>query len=188
MMGSLLRSFRYAASGVAYCFRTQRNLRIHALAAVLALAAGFRLGLSGAELGVLALTIAAVLVAEMFNTAVEALVDIVSPGYHPLAKVAKDDNCCVYVKTIIQSQHKQDVVLGFGSDDGLKVWLNGKVINAKNLVRGVKCDEDQVKVALNEGDNALLLKVTQGGSDFAFCAGIKAPDGAPADGVHFEAR
>ncbi len=89
-LAGLLRSFRYAADGVAYCFRTQRNLRIHAVAAVLAMAAGFRLGLSGAELGVLALTIAAVLVAEMFNTAVEALVDIVSPGYHPLAKVAKD--------------------------------------------------------------------------------------------------
>jgi diacylglycerol kinase len=90
IMTCLLRSFRYAASGVAYCFRTQRNLRIHAAAAVLALAAGFRLGLPGAELAVLALTIAAVLVSEMFNTAVEALVDIVSPGYHPLAKVAKD--------------------------------------------------------------------------------------------------
>jgi Diacylglycerol kinase len=65
-------------------------LRIHAAAAFLAMVAGFRLGLSGGELAVLALTIAAVLVAEMFNTAVEALVDIVSPGFHPLAKVAKD--------------------------------------------------------------------------------------------------
>ncbi|MDT8901943.1 diacylglycerol kinase family protein [Anaeroselena agilis] len=89
-LAGLLRAFSYAASGVAYCFRTQRNLRIHAVAGVLALAAGFRLGLTGAEMGVLTLTIAAVLVAEMFNTAVEALVDIVSPGYHPLAKVAKD--------------------------------------------------------------------------------------------------
>ncbi len=87
---SMWRSFGFAACGVAYCFRTQRNLKIHVLAAVLALAAGYRLALSTAELGILALTIAAVLVAEMFNTAVEALVDIVSPGYHPLAKVAKD--------------------------------------------------------------------------------------------------
>lgn len=89
-MGSLLRSFRYAASGVAYCFRTQRNLRVHAVAAVLAVAFGARLGLPPSELAVLALTIAAVLVAEMFNTAVEALVDLVTPDYHPLAKVAKD--------------------------------------------------------------------------------------------------
>jgi diacylglycerol kinase len=87
---SLWRSFGFAACGVAYCFRTQRNLKIHFAAAVLALAAGLRLGLSPAEMGVLVLTIAAVLVAEMLNTAVEALVDIVSPDYHPLAKVAKD--------------------------------------------------------------------------------------------------
>lgn len=89
-MGSLLRSFRFAASGVAYCFRTQRNLRIHAAAAVAAVILGYRLGLNDAELAVLALTIAAVLVAEMFNTAIEALVDLISPGYHPLAKIAKD--------------------------------------------------------------------------------------------------
>lgn len=89
-MSGLLRSFRFAACGVAYCFRTQRNLRIHVVAAVLAMLAGARFGLSAAELGVLALTIAAVLVAEMFNTAVEALVDLVSPQYHPRAKVAKD--------------------------------------------------------------------------------------------------
>jgi diacylglycerol kinase len=89
-VGRLLRSFRYAASGVKYCFTTQPNLRIHATAAVAVLIAGHWLGLSAAEMGVLALTIASVLVAEMFNTAVEALVDIVSPDYHPLAKVAKD--------------------------------------------------------------------------------------------------
>ncbi len=90
IVGNLLRSFGYAASGVKYCFATQRNLRIHAAAAVAALIAGHWLGLSGAEMGVLALTIAGVLVAEMFNTAVEAMVDIISPDYHPLAKVAKD--------------------------------------------------------------------------------------------------
>jgi len=89
-MRSLLRSFRFAASGVAYCFRTQRNLKLHVAAAMLAMVAGWRFGLSAAELGVLVLTIAAVLVAEMFNTAVEALVDLVSPQYHPRAKVAKD--------------------------------------------------------------------------------------------------
>ncbi len=87
---SLWRSFGFAVCGVAYCFRTQRNLKIHVAAAALALGAGYRLGLPPAELGVLALTIAAVLVAEMFNTAVEALIDLVSPDYHPLAKVAKD--------------------------------------------------------------------------------------------------
>ena len=59
-------------------------------AAILAMVLGAYLGLPGGELALLAITIAAVLVAEMFNTAVEALVDIVSPGYHPLAKVAKD--------------------------------------------------------------------------------------------------
>jgi diacylglycerol kinase len=77
-------------AGIRYCYATQRNLKIHAAAAVAAVSAGVYLGLSAAELAVLALTIAGVIAAEMLNTAVEAVVDLVSPEFHPLAKIAKD--------------------------------------------------------------------------------------------------
>jgi diacylglycerol kinase (ATP) len=83
-------SFRFALHGVLLSFKTQRHLRIHFVLAFLALAAGFVWGLSRLELLVLIGAITLVILAELFNTALEAVVDLVTPEYHPLAKVAKD--------------------------------------------------------------------------------------------------
>jgi diacylglycerol kinase len=88
--GTLARSFRYAFAGLAYCLRTQRNFRIHSLATLLVAVVGLWLGVSWVEWAVLAVTVTMVLAAEMINTVVEAAVDLASPAYHPLAKVAKD--------------------------------------------------------------------------------------------------
>ena len=65
-------------------------MRIHFIAAIVVLLAALFLKVSPLEFALLALSILSVLCAEMFNTSVEAVVDLVSPGYHPLAKVAKD--------------------------------------------------------------------------------------------------
>jgi diacylglycerol kinase (ATP) len=65
-------------------------MRIHFIAAIAVLLAVLFLKVSALEFALLALSILAVLCAEMFNTAVEAVVDLVSPEYHPLAKIAKD--------------------------------------------------------------------------------------------------
>jgi len=83
-------SFRHALNGVLLCFRTQRHLRIHFALAVLVLMAGFVWRLSKAELLVLVGAIALVILTELFNTAVETVVDLVTTDYHPLARVAKD--------------------------------------------------------------------------------------------------
>ena len=60
------------------------------MAAVLVVLFALGLGTSSAETGVLILSIGLVLTCEAFNTALEAVVDLASPGYHPLAKLAKD--------------------------------------------------------------------------------------------------
>ncbi|MDB5295467.1 MAG: diacylglycerol kinase [Phycisphaerales bacterium] len=86
----IARSFRFAGAGVAYLFRTQRNARIHAVVGSAAVAVAAWLRVSRAEWAVLALTISAVIILEGLNTAIEAAVDLASPRYHPLAKVAKD--------------------------------------------------------------------------------------------------
>jgi len=65
-------------------------MRIHFIAAIAVLLAVLFLKVSPLEFALLALSILSVLCAEMFNTAIEAVVDLVSPGYHPLAKIAKD--------------------------------------------------------------------------------------------------
>jgi undecaprenol kinase len=83
-------SFRYAAQGIASAFKSELNMKVHTALAVVTLiaAALFRIPPSSWILLLLAITL--VLTTELLNTAIEAVVDLVSPGVHPLAKRAKD--------------------------------------------------------------------------------------------------
>ena len=84
-------SFRYAAQGIAYGFRSQRNFRIHLFLGALVCALAICLKLSTKHFAVLVLTVTAVLVLELLNTAIEAAVDLaIGRRYHPLARIAKD--------------------------------------------------------------------------------------------------
>lgn len=83
----LIQSFAYAFEGIAYCFNTQRNFRIELAVAVLVLPLTAWLQ---ANVAVVALCCIVVLTLEMLNTAIEALVDLVTQDIHPLAKIAKD--------------------------------------------------------------------------------------------------
>ncbi len=87
---SLLDSFNYAFEGIIHVLRTQRNLRIHFLAAILVFAAAIALGVSRLQLIALVLSIAFVLVAEMLNTAIEGVIDLSTTSFDPNAKLAKD--------------------------------------------------------------------------------------------------
>lgn len=99
---SLLASFAYAMQGVAHALRTQRNFKIHVAVTLVVLVAGLALGLGADQWAVLVVVIGLVLQAELFNTAIEAIVDHVSPEFHPLAKVAKDCAAgAVFVSAII---------------------------------------------------------------------------------------
>jgi diacylglycerol kinase len=83
-------SFKAALSGAVFTLRTQPNARIELLAIPVVTLAGWWLEISRIESIILGLTIAGIFALEAVNTAVEAVVDLVSPGYHPLAKRAKD--------------------------------------------------------------------------------------------------
>ena len=85
-----LRSFVFAGKGIVHVIRTQGNARIHAAATVAVILAGFLCSVSLTEWCLLLMSIGMVWTAEIFNTALERLVDLVSPEYHPLAKYAKD--------------------------------------------------------------------------------------------------
>jgi diacylglycerol kinase (ATP) len=87
---NIVESFRFAFAGLWYALRTQRNTRIHLTIAACAIALGLWLGISTTQWAVLTLTIGFVLVSEMLNTVAETLVDLISPGYHPLARIIKD--------------------------------------------------------------------------------------------------
>jgi diacylglycerol kinase len=83
-------SFGYAFQGIAYSWRTQRHLRVHAGIALVCVGLGLWLALRPAEWAALIATIALVTTMEMLNTVVEVVVNMISPDYHPGAKVAKD--------------------------------------------------------------------------------------------------
>ena len=86
----IIRAFGYALEGIAYTIRTQRNMKIHLVIALCALIAGALLRLTPAEWAIIIICIGLVIMTEMLNTAVEAIIDLVSPEYHTLAKTAKD--------------------------------------------------------------------------------------------------
>jgi diacylglycerol kinase (ATP) len=87
---SIVESFNFAFEGIIHVLRTQRNMRIHFLVAVLVLVAALWSGVDKLELIALLLSISFVLIAEMINTAVEASVDVATTSFDPLAKLAKD--------------------------------------------------------------------------------------------------
>jgi len=86
----LLHSFAYAFDGILYAIKAERNLVIHFALAALVTALGFTLQCSPTEWYVLMILFGLVIGAELLNTAIETVVNLVTPEYHELAKLAKD--------------------------------------------------------------------------------------------------
>jgi len=82
--------FGHAFNGLWYALRTQRNVGVHGVLAIVATLLGLVLHISPLEFALVFIAISSVLVAEMFNTVFELCIDLASPDYHPLAKIAKD--------------------------------------------------------------------------------------------------
>ncbi|RJR29068.1 diacylglycerol kinase family protein [Candidatus Microgenomates bacterium] len=87
---SIQKSFFYAFSGFKTAFTQEPNFRIHTAMGTAAIIVGYLVKLTPTEWLLLSFTISFVLILELFNTGLEALVDIVSPDKHPKAKIAKD--------------------------------------------------------------------------------------------------
>lgn len=85
-----IRSFRYAIDGLLWLFRNEGNAKVHMVATVLVVAAGFIFKVSAMEWVAILLCIGVVISAEGINTAVEKLCDKVSPEKDNLIKIAKD--------------------------------------------------------------------------------------------------
>jgi diacylglycerol kinase (ATP) len=86
----LVTSFNYAFEGIIYVVRTQRNMRVHFVAALAVLPLGVALGVTRFELLALLLSVSFVLIAEMLNTALEKAIDVATNSFDPLARTAKD--------------------------------------------------------------------------------------------------
>jgi diacylglycerol kinase (ATP) len=87
---SRMRSFRHAFAGAWYVVRTQKNAWIHLIITIAVVIMAAWLQLSLFDWSVLVVAIGIVWLAEFLNTSIEAIVDLISPQRHPLAKVSKD--------------------------------------------------------------------------------------------------
>ncbi len=95
-------SFKNAFEGFYYALRTQKNAWIHATITIFVIVLSFLLKLSPFEWAAIIIVIGLVWMAELLNTALEAIVDIICPETHPLAKIAKDVAAAfVLIATII---------------------------------------------------------------------------------------
>jgi Protein of unknown function (DUF1553)/Protein of unknown function (DUF1549)/Planctomycete cytochrome C len=77
----------------------------------------------------------------------------------------KRDNASGYVRSSIESDNDTDLTLRLNSDDGIKVWLNGKLVHSNNVARGVSATADSVKISLKKGANPIIIKVVNGGGE-----------------------
>lgn len=87
---NIFESFNYAIEGIVYAVKTQRNIKVHLIMAMLVLILAMVLNVSRVELLILLLTIGLVISTEMINTAIEEVVNLAHAGIHPLARTAKN--------------------------------------------------------------------------------------------------
>ena len=97
-----IHSFQYPIKGLQYAYRNEQNLAVDVGIAVLVVILGFVFRISVTEWALLTLTIGLVISCELINTAIEAVVDLITEEYHPLAKVAKDTSAAaVFIFAIV---------------------------------------------------------------------------------------
>lgn len=86
----MLQSFKYAINGIVKAFVSQRNMQIHGVALIVAVFAGWYFKISNLEWIAILLCSSMVFGAEIFNTAIEEIVNFISPNQHPKAGLIKD--------------------------------------------------------------------------------------------------
>lgn len=99
----LVFSFHYALQGIWYAFRWNQNLRIHFVAAILVIIASIYFQVNPFEMGILGIMILLVICAEMVNTAIEQMVDLITLEHRKEAKIAKDVAAGMVLLTAIGS-------------------------------------------------------------------------------------
>lgn len=127
----LLKSFRYAARGVWCCIKCETNFRIHLVAALSVAIFAYVYGVSVTQGAALTLIIALIFTAELLNTAIEAVVDLVSPERNTLAALAKD--CAAGAVMILAAGAVIIAVLIFSDTDKLMVCARFAVEKALYL-------------------------------------------------------
>ena len=112
-----------------------------------------------------------------------SLTDPDRPWLLDFGKVIGGDVTVVYVWTNVWSQNEQGARMEVGSDDGIKIWLNGELILAKDVSRGVVPGDDSFQVTLRKGWNSLMMKINNRGGEWGACARFHNPEGGKIEGI-----
>jgi len=100
-----------------------------------------------------------------------------------LGGIVGGDHCVAYLKTRVFSPAARKVRLDIGTDDGIKLWVNGKLVHANNAVRGLTPGADKAEAELREGWNDFFVKITQHTMGCGACIRVRGTDGAILDGL-----
>jgi len=101
------------------------------------------------------------------------------PWLVQLDRALKGDNRVAYLRVEVNSPADRIAQLHIGSDDGVKVWLNGQVVHKNNATRAVGVAQDKPKVRLRRGWNMIMMKITQGGGEWSACLRVRNGKGGP---------
>ncbi len=100
-----------------------------------------------------------------------------------LGTLTGGNHCVLYVRTRVFVPREQPANVAMGVDDGIKLWLNGKLVHANNAVRGLNPDEDKIQAVLRQGWNDLFAKITQHTAGCGVCVRVTAADGGLVEGL-----
>ncbi|MGD8501325.1 MAG: S41 family peptidase, partial [Phycisphaerales bacterium] len=115
------------------------------------------------------------------NEPMDGFVDLVS-------LVGPADWAVAYAAANAQSPDTREVQLRIGSDDGVRVWLNGELVLSRNVDRAAVIDQDIVPVTLRKGPNQLVLKICNRTGGWGFYTRITDPTGQPYNDLRFLPR
>lgn len=97
----------------------------------------------------------------------------------------KRDWVVAYAVTFVESPVEQKATLSCGSDDGLKVWLNGQEVIADDAYRGASPGQDEAPITLKKGWNTILAKITQGDGGWGLYLSLLDTNGEPLKNVKY---
>jgi HEAT repeat protein len=107
------------------------------------------------------------------------------PWRMDLLKVLGGEQRVAYARTRLYSEQEQPAILELGSDDGIKVWFNGRLVHTNNTARALTAGSDKVNVNLHPGWNSLMLKITQNNLGWEYCVRVVKPDGSRLKDLRF---
>jgi hypothetical protein len=92
------------------------------------------------------------------------------------AEIGQEEWAVAYAYAEIDSIHQREAVLTCGSDDGIRIWLNGKVVHTHEVGRGYRPGNDAVTVHLKAGKNRLFVKIDNYVGGWGFGVAVPKPN------------